>query len=263
MSKKFSSFAEQQLITENFRKFINENKTTKDVGGGGVDKLFIAIANSMEGLSKGGKEGFAAGLKYISENGYNPEKGDYKKIVNNLNDDPKGEYKDKTLAWKNGFKDAAYNWDDFMEDKNIESDRIPGLDDFKNFKGWLDAWEEREEQRLDDEDALDFDEYSRLEEIENTLAEAREDHIKGIVAKIKRLEKAREDVIQSMANDKNRFSALPNDEKAAGIESQSYYTAKQAEQNNLTDKITLLKNQLKQLQDAPEGKGNVGRLERD
>lgn len=159
MSKKFSSFDQQQLIMENFRKFINENETTKDVGGGGVDKLFTAIADSIEGLSKGEKEGFAAGLKHISENGYKPEEGDYQKLVHYLKKDPESPVKDKTLAWKNGFLDAAYKWDDFMEDKNIKSDGRPGLEDFENFKEWLDAWEEREQRRLEDEEALDYDDY--------------------------------------------------------------------------------------------------------
>ena len=99
------------------------------------------------------------------------------------------------------------------------------------------------------------------EEVENTLAEAREDHIDGIMEKIKRLKKALEDVTRSMANGEE--AAGGDDDILRDIMSQNSYFAKQQEQWNLTDKISLLTKQLRQLQDAPEGKGNVGQLERD
>ena len=98
------------------------------------------------------------------------------------------------------------------------------------------------------------------EEIENTLKESREDHIKGISEKIGKLQDALANVTKAIANEEE--AANGDDMILQDIRSTNSYFAKQQEQWNLTDKISVLVKQLRQLQDAPEGKGNVGQLER-
>ena len=99
------------------------------------------------------------------------------------------------------------------------------------------------------------------EEMKSTLEENREQHIVGIGNKINRLQKALEDVTRSIANEEG--AANGDDMILMDIRTQDSYWAKQQEQTNLTSKISLLLKQLRQLQAAPEGKGNVGQLERD
>ncbi len=99
------------------------------------------------------------------------------------------------------------------------------------------------------------------EELENSLEENREQHLAGIGNKINRLQKALEDVTRSIANEEK--AANGDDTILMDIRTQNSYFAKQQEQANLSSKISLLLKQLRQLQDAPEGKGNVGQLERD
>ena len=98
------------------------------------------------------------------------------------------------------------------------------------------------------------------EEIENTLKESREDHIKGISEKIGKLQDALANVTKAIANEEE--AANGDDMILQDIRSTNSYFAKQQEQWNLTDKISVLVKQLRQLQDAPEGKGNVGQLAR-
>ena len=99
------------------------------------------------------------------------------------------------------------------------------------------------------------------EELENSLEENREQHLAGIGNKINRLQKALEDVTRSIANEEQ--AANGDDTILMDIRTQNSYFAKQQEQTNLSSKISLLLKQLRQLQDAPEGKWNVGQLERD
>ena len=99
------------------------------------------------------------------------------------------------------------------------------------------------------------------EEMEKTLAESREQHIAGLSKKIERLRQAQDDVDRSIANDEE--GAQGDDMILMDIRSTNSYFSKQQEQANLADKVLLLLKQLRQLQNAPEGKGNVGQLERD
>ena len=85
------------------------------------------------------------------------------------------------------------------------------------------------------------------------VSESKEEHIKGIEAKLERLSDAIDDATRGMENMERGvgYSATP-DEDLMDIRSTNQYFAKQVEVMNLEDKIDLLKKQLEQLkQDVP------------
>jgi hypothetical protein len=85
------------------------------------------------------------------------------------------------------------------------------------------------------------------------VSESKEDHIKGIEAKLERLSDAIDDATRGMENMERGvgYSSTP-DEDMMDIRSTNQYFAKQVEVMNLEDKIDLLKKQLEQLkQDVP------------
>ena len=86
------------------------------------------------------------------------------------------------------------------------------------------------------------------EELEK-ISEDREDHIKGITAKIKRLGDA---VDHARRGIRNMEAGAMSDDDLLDIRSYNEYFAKQSEIMNLQDKIATLTKQLEQLmQDKP------------
>ena len=95
--------------------------------------------------------------------------------------------------------------------------------------------------------------YFVLPDASPLLKESKQDHIKGIEAKLERLSDAIDEATRGMENMERGvgYSATP-DEDMMDIRSTNQYFAKQVEVMNLEDKIDLLKKQLEQLkQDVP------------
>ena len=88
------------------------------------------------------------------------------------------------------------------------------------------------------------------EELSN-LKESKEDHIQGIIAKIKRLEEAIEDLERGMENIENSFSGLGGSDSSE-LWLDNAYIQKRFEKTNIENKIGLLLKQLEQLKkDSP------------
>ena len=83
------------------------------------------------------------------------------------------------------------------------------------------------------------------------LKESKEDHIQGIIAKIKRLEEAIEDLERGMENIENSFSGLGGSDSSE-LWLDNAYIQKRFEKTNIENKIGLLLKQLEQLKkDSP------------
>ena len=88
------------------------------------------------------------------------------------------------------------------------------------------------------------------EELSN-LKESKEDHIQGIIAKIKRLEEAIEDLERGIENIENSFSGLGGSDSSE-LWLDNAYIQKRFEITNIESKIGLLLKQLSQLKkDSP------------